>query len=47
MLTWYDLLGLEAGAPAAAATTLLIGALLYAVTGAVAITRQQHGSGPA
>ncbi len=47
MLTWYDLLGLEAGAPAATTTTLLIGALLCAVIGAVAVTRQQRGSGPA
>lgn len=31
----------------AATTTLLIGALLFAVTGAVATTRQQRGSGDA
>lgn len=46
MLTWYDLLGLEA-VLAATTTTLLIGALLCAVIGAVAVTRQQRGSGPA
>ena len=69
MLTWYDLLGLEAGAPTAqvrAAYQARLGQLgprllsgaptrvlraadaaRAAVTGAVAITRQQRGSGPA